>query len=95
MATVAERKWRGHISGWERSGLSVAAYSRRAGLSAVTLGAWKRRLGSGQALSFLEIPVQARGGGFRLEVHDVRVEVPQGFDESELERLLGLLRRQR
>ncbi len=92
MATDAEQKWREHVAGWRASGLSVAAYARRAGLSAVTLGSWKRRLGGGEALSFMEIPFQGAAAGIRLEVNNVRVELPHGFEEGDLRRLLGVLR---
>ncbi|MGD9660574.1 MAG: hypothetical protein AB7U63_04815 [Porticoccaceae bacterium] len=36
--------WAGHISAWQRSGLSQGAYCRRHGLSQSSLGYWRRRL---------------------------------------------------
>ena len=37
--------WAGHISGWQRSGLSQGAYCRQHGLSQSSLIYWRKRLG--------------------------------------------------
>ena len=92
MATDAEQMWREHVAGWRASGLSVAAYARRAGLSAVTLGSWKRRMGGSEARLFKEVPFQGAAAGIRLELNNVRVELPHGFEEGDLGRLLCVLR---
>jgi hypothetical protein len=59
MATVStrlsadkERFWRGHVEGWQRSGLSQRVYCKRCGLSLSTFTLWRQRL-------------QAAGPGFR------------------------------
>ncbi len=38
--------WAGHISDWQRSGLSQGAYCRRHGLSQSSLSYWRKRLGT-------------------------------------------------
>ena len=88
----------------EESGLSVVAFAEDAGLSAATLYSWRRRLGratprdSGVAL--LEVCVDGDGEvdetSGRMVVATVdgtRIELDADFDESALERLLGVLDR--
>jgi hypothetical protein len=83
------------------SGLSVAEFAARAGLSAWTLYQWRRRLSKGakpQAASarLVEVSVVpaavARGSGLAVELRSGhRIEVGGGFDDHELKRLIGVL----
>lgn len=82
------------------SGLSVAEFAARAGLSAWTLHSWRRRLaedGAGGASPRLVevdvVPRVPRGGG-HLAVQlrcGHRLDVPADFDDSALRRLIGVL----
>jgi transposase-like protein len=88
----------------EESGLSVAAFATEVGLSAATLYSWRRRLGragtrgGGAALIEISVKGEERSYGSQgrmvLAVSDgVRIELDAEFDESALERLLGVLDR--
>lgn len=93
MASKTEVKWRGIVERWRESGLTLAEYARRRGISAVTLGHWKNRLQAGKVeqLPFVEVsPVNVLGGRapFCIERGKVRVEVPADFDGAALRRLL-------
>lgn len=88
----------------EASGLSVAAFATASGRSVATLYWWRRRLGRavtrvGRA-ALLEVcvlddgEVSAASGRMTLTVAGgTRIEVAADFDESALERLLGVLDR--
>ncbi len=84
------------------SGLSVAAYAERIGVSVPTLYQWRRRLGSpthGTESSPKLIEVALTGAGHRrvdglvVRVCDDRrsVEVPRGFDGDDLRRVIEVL----
>lgn len=88
----------------EESGLSVAAFAAESGVSAATLYSWRRRLGRasrrGGGARLIEVSVkdEVRSCGSRgrmvLAVRDgMRIELDAGFEESALERLLGVLDR--
>jgi transposase-like protein len=88
----------------EGSGLSVAAFAEDAGLSVATLYSWRRRLGRAtprdNGVALLEVRVDDEGealevpGRMTVEVADgTRIELEADFDESALERLLGVLDR--
>jgi transposase len=93
----AERKWRERVEACETSGLTVAAFARREGLSAQSLSAWKRRLrAAGDATSF--VPVVVRDVGtvsretFELVLREGAVlRIPPDFDEVTLGRLVRAL----
>lgn len=80
------------------SGLSVAEYARELGVTAATLYQWRRRLRSRpQAYGLVEV-MPADGGPVEgtssFIVHlggDRRIEVPEGFDDSGLRRLVTVL----
>jgi len=42
--SAAERRWRGRLAAWKASGLSQAAYCRRAGLAANDFSRWKHEI---------------------------------------------------
>lgn len=42
--TGRERRWRGHLAAWSRSGLSQAAYCRQHGLTPNDFSWWKREI---------------------------------------------------
>lgn len=95
MTERAEKRWADLVQRWKRSGLSVAEFSRREGVSPVTLGSWKRRLaGARRELPFVEVAGLALGTGrppFQVVTGNVRVEVPQDFDAETLRVLLGVV----
>jgi hypothetical protein len=85
------------------SGLSVAAYAERVGVSAWTLYQWRRRLSSSTGrrrrhANLVEVtiarPSRATGGGCLVVlVNEGRrsIEVPRGFDTDELRRVVTAL----
>ena len=70
MKTLESRRqyWREHVSAWQRSGLSQAAYCRQHGLIPRQLGYWVRHGGadacdvSADALTLVPARVQPAGG---------------------------------
>jgi len=86
------------------SGLSVSEYANEIGVTASTLYQWRRRLteGSGgerqtrKPFGLVEVTIQedstAPGGTLVVRVGgDRRIEVPRGFDDADLRRLLTVL----
>ena len=82
------------------SGLSMARFARKCGMSPWTLYKWKRRLEEpvgerSGAEGFVELKVvgvQRPAVAITVELAaGVRVHVPQGFEEGELRRLLEVL----
>jgi hypothetical protein len=83
-----------------QSGLSVSDYAGRIGVTATTLYWWRRRLGQRggvrDPVSLVEVAVAGpEGGGEALVVRlsDGRrsIEVPRGFDDNDLRRLVTVL----
>lgn len=87
----------------EESGLTVAGFAEETGLSAATLYSWRRRLGRaatrGGAAALVEVCVsdvavrEAPGRMVVAVASGARIELDADFDESALERLLGVLGR--
>ena len=90
----------------EGSGLSMKAFAAREGISYTTMQYWRRRLGGGRTkaverqkpvvLSPVRVvpdtPAAAERKGFEVWLSNgVSLEVPPGFDEGELQRLVGEL----
>lgn len=60
--TERARQWRGHMDGWQQSGLSQREYCRVHGLPLSTFQLWRRRLRAGSTSTALEIvPVPLPG----------------------------------
>lgn len=84
---------------WKASGLSQAAFCRRAGITTVTLGRWRREFGDGDGGprgGFVEVRLGPSAGSaaYDLELASGRhLRIPAGFDAQELERLLAVLGR--
>lgn len=93
------------LAAQERSGLSIAAYARQIGVAAATLYQWRRRLSAGgetepsaeSGSGLVELVVS---GGHRADGSPCAVvrlggnrtiEVPRGFDDDDLRRLVTLL----
>jgi hypothetical protein len=88
---------------WERSGLTLAAFARRAGIAPGTLAWWRHTLRAGERTSakgkFLELPVlrplpgpRPAPGPFEVVFGDgMRVRVPAVFDAEALARLLAVV----
>lgn len=101
-ATQAEREE--HVRAWEASGVSSRAYAARAGINPNTLVSWRwQRRGRGEAkkasptpgLAFIELAQPGRPGEagrtIELQVADVTVRVPDGFDPETLRRVLAVV----
>jgi hypothetical protein len=88
----------------EESGLSVAGFAEERGLSAATLYSWRRRLGRAsvhkRGAALIEVCVAegegSHGSATRMIVKTAdgtSIELDVDFDETALERLLGVLDR--
>ncbi len=88
------------------SGLSVAEYADELGVSSATLYQWKRRLSAEdtaefetpRSLGLVEVTIEdqprvcAESSSIVVQLSgDRRVEVPRGFDDNDLVRLISLL----
>jgi transposase len=96
--TTAESRWREVLDRQQASGLSVASFCRRRGLSAASLYAWRRRLSAGAAPAFVEAkvvePAQVPETAGAIEVWlrgGRRVRVGRGFDPELLGKLVAAL----
>jgi transposase-like protein len=85
-----------------RSGESVKEFAARAGISAWSLYQWRRRLSRGvsgrdqQPARLVEVALvqkeRSQAGRLRVRLRcGHRVDVPAGFDDAELRRLIGVL----
>ena len=101
---VAERRWRSLIAAQERSGLGVAEFAARRGLSAATLYWWRSRIGRAERAVPRLVPIEivgresgvacAPGLHFEVELRGGRrLRVPPRFDADELARLVAALER--
>ena len=97
-SSTAESRWREVLQRQRASGLSVASFSRRHGLSAASLYAWRRRLSAGAAPAFVEAkvvePAQLPAAAGVIEVclrGGRRVRVAGGFDPELLRELVAAL----
>lgn len=101
-----ELYWRNHLTSWRSSGLSLAEYSRQAGLSSRSLGYWKRRIdleqGAGRAAqAVVPVPIFSAGSQEQTSsqpiiIHawnDLSLEVPADFVPESLEKILRVLGR--
>jgi transposase-like protein len=93
---VAAERWRGILRRHRASGLSVAAFCRRAGVSPVSFYAWRRKLGKETA--FVEVKVAGEASpvptadGIELRLPGRRcLVVRRGFDRQALVDLLHVL----
>lgn len=99
MTTTAETKWRALIAAQERSGQSVRKFAAARGFAAGTLYWWRSRLRE-RGTNLVPVAVIDNSGaagasaraGFELQLDEVTVRVPAGFDEDDLRRLLRALR---
>ena len=97
--TRSAEEWRELVEEWQRSGLPRGEFARARGLNATTLGWWRWKLGvpaGQQETSFLEVvveegPAPSVPPSFVLELGDLRLHVPCGFDSGELRRLVAAL----
>jgi hypothetical protein len=105
MKRYTEDVRRALVGEFETSGMSAAAFCRQAGIAAVTLAAWRRRLrkapeaGSPSARPQW-VPVVVGGpagdeasiGGYVLTRGLTRLEIPRGFALQEVEALWCMVR---
>lgn len=107
MARATRQEWAKRVQQWDESGLTGAAFAARLGVKEATLRHWKWLLGRGArrgsrrattAPAFVEIAPLLAGQltasePFELVLGtEVRVRIPQSFDEAALRRLLALVR---
>ncbi len=80
----------------ERSGLSLAEFARRRGLSEQTLRWWKKRLRETEteAVEFVEVKMASghAAAWFEVVLPGATVRVGERFDSQALERLLAVVR---
>jgi len=90
---------------WRRSGKSLMAFGRQEGVSYAKLLYWRRKLGDearsaiSTAPEFVAVevvpdgpPTQADSSKFEVWLSNgIGLDVPSGFDEGELRRLVGAL----
>lgn len=96
-----EEHRRSLVSDLERSGQSVIDFARERGISPWSLYRWRRRLAGDPAPvcaakpDFVQVTIKATPAprsAIQIELErGVRVNVPAGFDEGELRRLLEVL----
>lgn len=91
-----EDLWRGRVSAWRRSGLTVAAFCADKPFAASTLRWWSSRLQRSPAPTFLEL--RPRGSVLAVppaelvvEVGAARVRVASGFDPALLASVVAAL----
>lgn len=97
--TRAEARWRSLILAQQRSGSSVREFAAARGISAVTFYWWRRRLrqreGDLVAVQVVDRAMKpaGHGSGFELRIGDaMTLQIPPGFDEAELRRVVQVLR---
>lgn len=83
------------IDAWQASGMSVSAFAHRYSLNVERLRRWRRRLEAADAPAgprFVQV-VASRPVTTPLVLHvgDVRIDVPQDFDDETLARVLQVL----
>jgi transposase-like protein len=98
-----EQFWRRMVRQWRDSGLSIAEFCRRQGLSAASFHAWRRIVAQRdlEAASFVPVRVRAETGagatdraasGLELVLQgDRRLQIGPAFDDATLRRLLAVL----
>lgn len=105
MRRYSESARRRTVRDFERSGLSAAEFCRRRGISAVSLGLWRKRHAGtpadAEAAGSSWLPVVLTGGEslppaagpcvYVLSIGACRLEVPAGFAPGEVRQLWQLL----
>jgi hypothetical protein len=92
-----ERQWRQWLDAWRRSGLSVAAFCARHGLSQASCYAWRRELARRDAARPAFVPVHVLAEEAAAESLAVvlpggrTIRVGPGFDPTTLRLLLDVL----
>lgn len=95
-------EWREIVERWRSSGRSKEDYAHKLGVSPITLGWWQWKLAGGgpgptATPGFAEVVVAETAyepkppPDLVVEIGDLRVRVPSGFDAGELRRLVSAL----
>ena len=94
-------EWREIVARWRSSGRSKEDYARELGVSPITLGWWQWKLAGDASVPtvtprFAEVVVVTpnepkAAPDLVVEIGDLRVRVPSGFDAGELRRLVSAL----
>lgn len=92
------RLWKAHLDKWEESGLSQSEYCRRHNLSRHRFSYWKARIKpKNLPIELAQVPSEALNiGSSVLKLNfpqGVQVEIPDGFSQETLEKVLATLRR--
>ena len=91
-----ERDARACLEAVDKSGTGRAAWARTNGIDARSLNAWRLNLDRSPTrpaeLRLVELVPEVSGdAGFRVSCGPFVIDVPRGFDESALARLLGVV----
>jgi len=92
--------WKRHVTGWQQSGLTRAAYCEKHSLSLQTFAYWRKRLKTNTpAVTLVQIPakmspLQSESSPLRIEFSNgVTIVTPDGFNESTLASVIEVVRR--
>jgi transposase-like protein len=85
-----KESWKHHLRAQERSGMSQAAYCRKHGLDKKQYYYWKRRFREEAGKGECFVPV-GNSLSIELQVGEITVRVPSGFDSEELKRVVEAL----
>ena len=94
-----EEQGRAVVREWRESGLSGEAFARRKGITGVRLSYWKKRVGAGNTLAFVAVPMPVSGGGgsvqgqIEIEHRGVMVRVRESLDVEHIARLIAAMER--
>ncbi len=91
MARRSAADWQEIVDDWQASGVSSREYGDSRGLNARTLTWWKWKLSSTARPRFVEVVVSEPAPDLVVDLGEVLVRVPRGFDAAELRRLVGAL----
>ena len=91
------RFWQAHIQAWQRSGYSLAEYSRQHNLVYHRLIFWKNKFTNEQtkSINFVPVPLQTDSSGPpltpSLQNDRFKIEIGAGFSDTLLGRLITTL----
>jgi hypothetical protein len=87
---VSRETWERHVRAQRESGLSHAAYCRKHSLKKDQYYYWKRRIGNEPTSKGHFVPLGS-SSCIELEIGEIKIKVPSGFDSEELKRVVEAL----